>query len=311
MDEMHERTDEELKSLEKRLAREYAQASKEMKKKQKDFMADYQKQLKKKKKDLQSGKIDEDEFRDWCKDQALKKRWIDSMTNRLADDLTHVNKIAIDMINDELPTVYAENYNFGTYEVESNTNIDTDFTLYDQDTVKQLAEGYVKPNLDIAKDLRWNTQKINSALVQGILQGESIPQIAKRLSQVAAMSHNAAVRNARTYVTGTENSARIASYDRAEKLGIELKKEWVATIDGRTRMSHRLLDGVAVDVDEKFPNGLMYPADQDGEPAEYYNCRCTLIATFEEVADDVGERWIRGDISYEDWKAGKDLKHRR
>ncbi len=34
--------------------------------------------------------------------------------------------------------------------------------------------------------------------------------------------------------------------------------------DDRTRESHAQLDGVRVDVKEKFPNGLMYPGDTEG-----------------------------------------------
>jgi hypothetical protein len=77
----------------------------------------------------------------------------------------------------------------------------------------------------IAKDQLWNRNHLVSAVAQGILQGEGIPDIAKRLQTVAAMDDNAAIRNARTYVTAAQNKGRIDSYERAEKLGIKTNKK--------------------------------------------------------------------------------------
>jgi len=57
----------------------------------------------------------------------------------------------------------------------------------------------------------------------------------------------------------------------------------MATLDERTRESHAEIDGEIVDIDKEFSNGLMYPADPDGEPAEVYNCRCTMVADLEGV----------------------------
>jgi SPP1 gp7 family putative phage head morphogenesis protein len=121
-------------------------------------------------------------------------------------------------------------------------------------------------------------KKINAETLQGILQGESMDKIAKRLRNVQEMNKTQAIRSARTIVTGAENKGRQDSYARAEADGIILQKEWLATNDGRTRHSHAVLDGAIVDQDKKFDNGLMYPGDPSGRPEEVYNCRCTLVA---------------------------------
>jgi SPP1 gp7 family putative phage head morphogenesis protein len=121
-------------------------------------------------------------------------------------------------------------------------------------------------------------KKINAETLQGILQGESMDKIAKRLRNVQEMNRTQAIRSARTIVTGAENKGRQDSYARAEADGIILQKEWLATNDGRTRHSHAVLDGAIVDQDKKFDNGLMYPGDPSGRPEEVYNCRCTLVA---------------------------------
>ena len=103
-------------------------------------------------------------------------------------------------------------------------------------------------------------------------------KIASRLSKVTDMNETAAIRNARTMVTGAENKGRQDSYARATADGIILQKEWIATNDSRTRHSHAMLDGAIVDQDKKFDNGLMFPGDTNGRPEETWNCRCTVAA---------------------------------
>ena len=56
------------------------------------------------------------------------------------------------------------------------------------------------------------------------------------------------------------------------------EEEWIATNDKRTRHSHAIMDGETKGVNGKFSNGLEYPGDPNGAPAEVYNCRCTMTA---------------------------------
>ena len=129
--------------------------------------------------------------------------------------------------------------------------------------------------------MRWNTQKVNSAVLQGVLQGDSMPKIAKRLQSVTDMNKTSAIRNARTSVTGAECKGRQDSYEQAQKDGIELQREWIATKDYRTRHSHIMLDGQLVGVDEPFKSefgDIMYPGDPTARPENVYNCRCTVAA---------------------------------
>ena len=89
---------------------------------------------------------------------------------------------------------------------------------------------------------------------------------------------------------------------RAMEQGYPAKKQWVATMDERTRLSHILLGGETVDADKPFSNGLMYPGDPDGDPAEVYNCRCTMVDAddrFRTAQDD------ELDAMYQAWKAEK------
>lgn len=304
-------TDELLAKMEKRMNKEYYQAEHEMNRKLKYFLREYNEENKQKKKDLKAGTISQSDYDSWLKSKAFRKKQLTEMVNTLAEDHTLADVKAMSIVRGFMPEAYAINRNFAAFQVEKDSLLDTSFTLYDAHTVQALVRD--RPNLlpapspDIPKDLRWHKQKITNAITQGILQGESIQDIATRLQDVTDMDRRAAIRNARTATTAAQNKGRIDSYKDAEKLGIKLEQEWLATLDGRTRHSHRILDGERAKVGEKFSNGCKYPGDPEGRPEEIYNCRCTLVAAIESIDQSDAPRNSKlGDMSYEEWKYGND-----
>lgn len=317
MDYGHEQTDKDLKALESRLTAEYAQASKEVEAKLNKYLKKFNKRWITMKKKLDAGEITEEQFKQWKVNAIMTgKRW-EQMADKLAKDYTKINQTADKETNDFTPDVYALNHNYGTYECETGAGVDTSYTMYDKDTVIELAKHediLPKAAHDIPKDQRWNKRKVNSAIMQGILQGESIDDIAKRLRGVTSMNLKASVRNARTMTTGAENAGRIASYDRAQSGGIDVAATWMATLDHVTRDSHRKLDGEERDPKTgKFSNGLRYPGDPEGRPEEIYNCRCRVVANIKGFESDFSNMSWRVDkglegMSYSEWKKRRKKK---
>ena len=325
-DPAHRDTDLLLKEMEKKIAKVYRKAELEVAEK----LADYMKRFGTKDKIWQgwvkTGKKTDKQYKEWLTGQVMiSKRWKE-MRESLAEDYHNANKIAKSVVNGYMPEVYALNRNYSTYEIEHGLGIDTSYTAYDRQTIERIFRGnpklYHDPGekrqRDIAekKDIKWNENKIQSAMLQSILQGESIPNITTRLmeavGEVGESNRKAMVRNARTMTTGVENAGRVDGYRRAEKMGIKVKKQWLATLDGRTRHSHRVLDGEIMDVDKKFSNGCMFPGDPDGAPSEIYNCRCTLIGALEGFERDLSDLNIRHvkdieGMSYKEWQESKKI----
>lgn len=310
-DRAHRLTDRELKNLEEKIAKAYKQAYDGIAEKTDKYFIQFAKLDKEMAQKVKDKKITVSQYREWRKNKMLiGQRW-NNMLEVIGKDMLNTEKIAMSYVNDTKLDVYAINANFATYQIEHDSRIDTSFTLYNKDTVKMLIKENprllpnYKPNEE--KLLLWNKQHINSAITQAILQGKAIPDVAKSLEKVTDMDKRAAVRNARTAVTCAQNKARFDSYERAEELGIKMKKVWLATLDDRTRESHVDLDGEEVDINEKFSNGLMFPADPDGEPAMIYNCRCRMITQIDKYRTDWSDLKNRnndklGGMSYDEWK---------
>lgn len=320
----HAQTSKMLSKMERRVNREYSQAAEEIQQKLEDYLQRYETKNKIKLEKLAKGEITQEEYSQWRTGQiAVGKRW-EEMRDTLAQDLTNTNQIAASIVNGYTPDVYALNHNFGTYEAETGALVDTSYTLYDRQTVERLIKEnpalLPQAKVEIDKDLQWNRQKLTSAITQGILQGEGIDRIAKRLMNVTDMNRKQAIRNARTMTTSAENAGRADSYVRAKDMGIDMEQIWLATLDGRTRDSHRALDGEAISVGDKwhhptFSNGCRYPGDPQGRPEEVYNCRCTLIAKVKGAQFNVTDTGLRnnyklGDMTYQEWKAGHTTKQK-
>lgn len=310
-DEGFKQSEKMLNELEAKIHREYAQASKEMADKATAYFNRFKSKDLEQRDRYENGEISKKEYTEWRKRQmATGKRYI-AMRDTLAKDLTNTDKIAMKMVNQALPDVYALNINYGTYSIEKDSKINTSFTLYNHAAVERLIKDNPKllpnPKVDIPKDLRWNQQHIQSAITQGILQGKSIPEIAKNLQSVTGMDERAAIRNARTAMTGAQNAGRLDSMKRAQARGIGVKKGWLATLDHVTRDSHVDLDGEVQELDRTFSNGLMFPGDASGAPAEVYNCRCRLTHEYDKYKTDWSNPANRnisklGNMSYQEWK---------
>lgn len=281
-DKAHRLTDAELEKMEKHLTSIYKRAEEELEKKAEKYFKRFEELDKQKQALVKSGAISDEDYKKWRQNKIMTGKHWTAMKEQTAKELLNANKTAQDYINGKLPKVYAINYN-GISEELQNQVKGYSFELVDQSTIRSLAtsDKTLLPYkyIDGRKDVRWNTQKVNSEVMQGILQGESMQGIAKRLRNVTEMNRASAIRNARTAVTGAENKGRIDMLKDARDIGVNTVKVWDAINDSRVREAHADLDGQQQKIDDPFDSILgeiMYPGDPEAKPANVYNCRCTL-----------------------------------
>ena len=312
----HKETDKRLAVMEKRIAKVYADTLAEAKAKLSAVLAEFRELDEKKAQAVADGKLSKKAYTAWRQELLGKEKHLRDMIDVLTEDFTNADKIAMKIVSGEAKDVYALNANYAAYDIEKKANVNLSWTLYDHSTVERLIREEPNllplPSVDVPVDKRWNQKHITAAINRGILLGDPIQDIAKRLVTVASMDLNAAVRSARTATTAAECAGRIDTYKYAQSIGIELEQEWLATLDGRTRHEHRLLDGQRVAVGEAFHVGgasIRYPGDPQAPGYLIYNCRCTLVSAVKGIDQSDAPRASKLDgMSYEDWKAGKDLE---
>lgn len=317
----HKLTDAELAKLERRIARLYREAGEELQ----DTIDAYFEQFKQRDEEMkaligtvQNGKEwTEADYKQWRLNQIGRGERYQAMRDKVAYRVTDANAVAVSYTNDATPGIYSLNRNYAAYTIEQVAG-NVGFDLWDEQTVKRLMVKqpdlmpYYPPKRALKRgiDLEYGKKQITKSVTSSILQGKSIKHMADDLQKrITTMSRDSAIRTARTAVTGAQNAGRMDSYAAAEKMGVKLKKEWLATLDARTRHSHAILDGEQVAQDKKFSNGCRFPGDPQGPPWEIYNCRCTLIVAVDGVYTSDGLRRTRdgliSDMTYAQWEASK------
>lgn len=279
-------TDDELREMERHLRQQYQRAGKEVLETAEKYFKKFESLDKQKQKQVEEGKLTEEEYQTWRKNKILYGEHWDRLLSQITGELYKTNQTAAAYVEGKSVKIFAENFNLVEKEIPDVPVKGYTFELVNEETVRQLATTnqilLPPPNPpDKYKDNKWNAKQVNAEVLQGILQGDSMDKIADRLMNVTDRNYTAAIRNARTMVTASENSGRKAGLDKAEADGIIFKKEWIATVgDGRTRESHLEINGELVDNGELFSNGCEFPGDWRAEPCEVYNCRCTLATKF-------------------------------
>lgn len=317
----HKLTDKELAKLERRIATLYREAGEELQATIDAYFEQFEKRDEEMKAligTVQNGKEwTEEDYKQWRLNQIGRGERYQAMRDKVAHRVTDANAVAVSYTNDATPGIYSLNRNYAAYTIEQVAG-NIGFDLWDEQTVKRLMVEqpdlmpyYPKDRaLKRGIDLAYGKKQITASVTSSILQGKSIKHMADDLQKrITTMSRDSAIRTARTAVTGAQNAGRMDSYAAAEKMGIKLKKEWLATLDSRTRHSHAMLDGEKVDQDKKFSNGCRFPGDPQGPAWEIYNCRCTMVAAVDGIDTPDALRRTRDglipDMTYAQWEATK------
>ena len=308
--------------MDAKIKRVYAEASQDIQakidkynKRYKALDADWQQRVK-------EGKATKAEYDNWKAGQVfIGKRW-ESVRDDILHQIHSSNDTSSRIINGEKRAVFIDTVNHAEYSIDKDFDFGLSFNLYDSATLTRILrdDPQILPEVstDPNRDYAWGRKQITSAITQGIIQGESIPEIGKRIGDKLGSSNQKHMqRLARTAMTSAQNAGRIEAMHNAEEMGIKVQKEWIATLDNKTRDSHQHLDGQVQDVDKPFLSVLgdiMYPGDPDADPANVWCCRCSLGYEYPDYKNQYDQRRARNeegqnelidDMTYDQWKASK------
>lgn len=154
----------------------------------------------------------------------------------------------------------------------------------DEDLWLELAKQWVnREGLKRAHSIADTTEAdVLAAVHNGLDQGLGVREIGRNIRRVTALSGWRADLIARTETHAAATYGSVETVRHAERdLGVRMTKQWIPTLDGRTRESHAAMSGTPpILMDELFDVGgslMDRPGDPAGGAEEVINCRCTLI----------------------------------
>jgi hypothetical protein len=287
-----DKTDAKLKALEKQIKATYTKAYQEMKKEASDILA----------------KIELNPDMPLAQKMALMTKYdrLNNLSNQLANTAYNANSTAQKMINNEMVNIYDINYNGDAERLG--------FGLVDHTAIKKILKQEENPfnMISSLRDKEGIRNQMKGQLLQGLLKGESINKIARRLKDVSEKSLKDSIRIARTETTRVQNSAKMDIGKHGQELGFEMWKRWVATTDGRVREDHLAMNGVEVPQDEPFvlPDGskMMFPADISlgADVSQVVNCRCTMIEFMKEKPVEEEAYVVESEEIYKDFNSERE-----
>lgn len=121
-------------------------------------------------------------------------------------------------------------------------------------------------------------RRINTALEEGLLEGESIDKLSRHVKD--AFNDLSKARARTIAMTETAAAYGDARQEAMTQAGVEYK-EWLTSRGPTVRSTHAKAEGQIVPVNEPFEIGgeaLMGPGDPSGSPGNVINCHCVAVA---------------------------------
>src|SRR5690625_2994305 len=197
---------------------------------------------------------------------------IAKLTGRNAQTLLKSNRV-----------LYEQSFYRTAWALSSEVKADFGFVKLDKKEVELAIQnpldrvGMLQRNRDNQYML---TRQLREQLTQGIIQGKSYRNVAKRIKERMDVGASKALTIARTENHRIRQTASQNAREEAQEAGLILKKMWVSSHGDRTREAHEDADGQIVDIDQPFEvdgEELMFPGDPSGSPENVINCRCDAV----------------------------------
>ena len=132
---------------------------------------------------------------------------------------------------------------------------------------------------ELGMDMTQLKTSIAAEITRGFASGMLYDEITRNIARVTTIPLKRAKMITRTEAGRVQEQATYDAAKGAKEHGANVVKQWSAVRDGKTRDSHRALDGQVREVEEPFEvNGhkAMHPHDF-GIASEDINCRCTML----------------------------------
>lgn len=271
--------------VEKAKIREEKKLLKELKKIYEDAAKEVEQKIR-----ISNGKIDlllsvfdelDDKQKSLLQSQIYQKKFQENLKKQLDELIGNLNADSYDSITRYLTDSYYTGYIGTMYDIQgqgiplitpiNEKQVTRAMTL----NTKLSVPLYTRMGIDVGV----LKKQIAKHISRGIATSSSYAHIARNIDGASNTGFNKAMRIARTEGHRIQVLSANDAQHAAKAKGCEVVKQWDATLDGRTRPMHRLLDGKLAEIDEPFvvdDMEVMYPGGF-GIASQDVNCRCALL----------------------------------
>lgn len=271
--------------VEKAKLREEKKLLKELKKIYEDAAKEVEQKIR-----ISNGKIDlllsvfdelDDKQKSLLQSQIYQKKFQENLKKQLDELIGNLNVDSYDSITRYLTDSYYTGYIGTMYDIQgqgiplitpiNEKQVTRAMTL----NTKLSVPLYTRMGIDVGV----LKKQIAKHISRGIATSSSYAHIARNIDGASNIGFNKAMRIARTEGHRIQVLSANDAQHAAKAKGCEVVKQWDATLDGRTRPMHRLLDGKLAEIDEPFVVDdieVMYPGGF-GIASQDVNCRCALL----------------------------------
>ena len=226
--------------------------------------------------------------------KKMKKSWLTK--DKIDDILYPVSQFEKELSENALEIDLAIIDKQGNIEMGKLAATDVVFDVSNPEVQKWLKSYTPK----FAKEFeKTSIKKLRKALMEGMAEGEGVPQLAKRINEIFKnWNKQRAVDVAQGEALRASNKANMLAYKQS---GIVKKKVWITHLDDKTCNHCRRLDGKVISIEKNFFNigdtstvtvsrgGKQFKEKlkityEDVDGGNLHNrCRCTVAAQIEEA----------------------------
>ncbi len=173
-------------------------------------------------------------------------------------------------------------------------------------TDSQINEGLYEA---LGVDAQKLKKAISSEISRGIASALTYTEIAMNISNASKAPLSRAKLIARTESHRIQQEAAYEASEEAKAHNADVVNQWCAVLDGKTRDTHRRLDGQIREVGDYFEmdgKKAKYPGGF-GDPAEDCNCRCVLLTRARAALDEEELKVLQERAAYFGLDKSKDL----
>ena len=163
--------------------------------------------------------------------------------------------------------------------------IDQEAAIKAIQTDSKISEGLYNA---LGVDTKKLKKAISAEVTRGIATNQTFHDIARNIAAMSRSPMSRAKVIANTEGHRIQQASTFDAQKAAKKKGADVVKMWDSTLDGRTRATHRHLDGQIREADKPFEadgKEAMFPGDF-GDPAEDCNCRCVSLTRAKWALDE-------------------------